>query len=164
MVEQAYQGEKASIMRLHLWIFDFRTTALLSIFSGDIHLGRVHSARTSVSEAPPCGRRIGWLWVKPAVRRLQHGICWQTRQDSCRHAVNTHPTKCTLFNVAREATKRGAKNPGLGVLEAGLQSQFSQFLIPKLGLHFLYPNESVTSQGWTFSNLLIIFATVLQYE
>lgn len=55
----------------------------------------------------------------------------------------------TLFKVTREATKWGAKNSGMEVLEPGLQVQLSHFLTLKLGLHFLYPDgPSVTSQCW----------------
>lgn len=136
-------------MTHHLWIFYFRNTAWLSIFSGDIQLGRVHSSRTNIREAfSPCGRKAGWLWVKPTVGETAalHLFGNQTRHfySSYEHPPNRVRVP-TLFKVARESTEWGVRGGRFGAWTSVPAQPFpySKTWSP------LYPDgHSVTSQCW----------------
>lgn len=71
-----------------------------------------------------------------------------------------------VISIANNNTSQWeAKNPGLGVSEAGFQFQLSQVLIPRPGLHVLYPDgPSVTLQWWpslTSSSSLPVFCSTI---
>ena len=153
-------------MTHHLWIFDFRNTAWLSIFSGDIQLVRVHSSRTNIREAfAPCGRKAGWLWVKPTVGETAalHLFGNQTRHfcSSYEHPPNRVRVP-TLFKVARESTEWGVRHGPFGAWTSVPAQPFpysktwSPLSLSRWSLSYL----SVL----TFSDWLIILVTALQYE